>query len=517
MSKNWPDRDFMRTLGVVLFAGFFIGIITLFLIQRGLKATSSNSFCAVCHVHPHAEVSWKKSTHFKNKAGMVVRCAECHLPPGGPEYLAEKARLGTRDGWSYLFKDKSKIDWEAKSSLEHARTYIYDSSCLRCHSDLYSLGLPPKGVKAHEYYVKEYPKVRCINCHLHVGHYSEKKTETADISGETIKIPSFPSYSGKFESYTDTIPGSDVTFNMVAVKGGEFTMGSPEKEARRDRDEGPQFKASLKNFWIGQAEITWREYDLFFSRTSTRGKTSEVPVADEVSLSKAPPKSGADTTAVVADGITGPTPPYGSPDQGWGKGMRPAITMTYYAAETYCKWLSKVTGHKYRLPTEAEWEYVCRAGTSTPYSFPGSAPDYTAKSLKNKIFGAKTDPISKFAWYSFNSGGKTSPVFYGEANPWGVYGMYGNVWEFCSDYYEADTYSKYSAGTAVSEPKGPSSGTEHVIRGGSYLSDPLELRAAARAATNNDRWMITDPQSPKSLWWYSDCKDVGFRIVRELE
>jgi formylglycine-generating enzyme required for sulfatase activity len=109
--------------------------------------------------------------------------------------------------------------------------------------------------------------------------------------------------------------------------------------------------------------------------------------------------------------------------------------------------------------------------------------------------------------------------------------MIGNVKEFCLDWYAPDAYQQGAAGTpnyakhnsgtpgggGIESYSGPASGAEHVVRGGSYSSDPADLRSAARDRTYTDRWLMTDPQSPKSIWWYSDVKDVGFRVVREWE
>ena len=94
--------------------------------------------------------------------------------------------------------------------------------------------------------------------------------------------------------------------------------------------------------------------------------------------------------------------------------------------------------------------------------------------------------------------------------------MRGNVAEFCSDWYQPDVYSKYPGGL-VSDPKGPETGEEHVIRGGSFLNTAGRLRSASRDFTRTDDWLKTDPQMPKSLWWYSDCFNVGFRIVCEFD
>ncbi|MCE5249803.1 formylglycine-generating enzyme family protein, partial [bacterium] len=221
--------------------------------------------------------------------------------------------------------------------------------------------------------------------------------------------------------------------------------------------------------------------------------------------------------SVKVDAISGPTPPYGSPDQGWGKGMRPAITMTHHAAMVYCEWLSKVTGKKFRLPTEAEWEYACRAGTTGPYYFEGNPKKLTRKSWINRMFRKDTSAIDRYVWSATDSGYKTYPPFTKDANPWGLYNMLGNVMEFCLDWYAPDALDTYPGGGPVVDPAGPQTGTEHVVRGGSYNSDPADLRIANRDHTQHDRWLVTDPQSPKSIWWYSDTKEVGFRVVRVFD
>ena len=466
--------------------------------------TSTDEFCGICHIHPKATYTWKKSTHYKNESGVVVHCAECHLPPGGMHFFYEKSRLGIKDVYATLFRDSETIDWEAKSVLEHAVTHTFDSSCLRCHADLYSLGLSPKGVKAHEYYMKTRDKIRCINCHITVGHFHEVPVEEIDLlAKEKLKIPVYPLDKGEFESYTEVIPGTDVTFNMIPISEGEFLMGSPETEQFHRGDESDTHPVRISRFWMGEIEVTWKEFNIFYEQTATMEK-------EDIDMS-----SEADTTKV--DAITGPTPPYGSPDQGWGKGIRPAITMTHHAAVTYCEWLSRVTGKKYRLPTESEWEYACRAGTTGPYFFDGSPGKLTDKSWINRLFGTDDSIINSFVWYKRSSNNKTQLPYVNEPNLWGLYNMPGNVKEFCLDFYSPDIYSTYTAEGPVVNPKGPETGTEHVVRGGSYKSDPVFLRSAARDHTYHDKWMITDPQSPKSKWWYSDSRDVGFRVVREFE
>jgi formylglycine-generating enzyme required for sulfatase activity len=215
------------------------------------------------------------------------------------------------------------------------------------------------------------------------------------------------------------------------------------------------------------------------------------------------------------DAISGATPPWGAPDQGWGKASRPAITMSWHAASVYCQWLSKVTGKKYRLPTEAEWEYACRAGTETPYFFAGNPKNFTSSGFLKKIFGPDTAVIASRVVYKVNSLSKTKEPQSVKSNPFGLKNMSGNVAEFCLDFYSPDTYKKDS--TEVINPRGPVSGQEHVIRGGSFKSDASDVRSASRDFTKTKAWLVTDPQMPKSIWWYSDVIDVGFRVVCEAD
>jgi len=189
--------------------------------------------------------------------------------------------------------------------------------------------------------------------------------------------------------------------------------------------------------------------------------------------------------------------------------------MSWKSATTYCQWLSKVTGKKYRLPTEAEWEYACRGNTSTPYFFAGDPKKFTSKGILKKIFGRDTTTISSRIVYTENSNSKTKDPASVKENPFGLKNMAGNIAEFCSDYYAPDAYKLGSA--ELVNPKGPATGQEHVIRGGSFKSDAKDVRSAARDFTKTKAWLVTDPQMPKSVWWYSDCIDNGFRVVCEAD
>jgi len=108
-------------------------------------------------------------------------------PPEGPPYLIEKTRLGVRDAFATIFKDKSKIDWDEKSKLSHAVTYTFDISCTYCHAELFSVNLSEKGTDAHVYYFHKKGEVRCINCHLNVGHFSEVEAEEVRLAETAVE------------------------------------------------------------------------------------------------------------------------------------------------------------------------------------------------------------------------------------------------------------------------------------------------------------------------------------------
>jgi formylglycine-generating enzyme required for sulfatase activity len=166
----------------------------------------------------------------------------------------------------------------------------------------------------------------------------------------------------------------------------------------------------------------------------------------------------------------------------------------------YCRWLSAKTGKVYRLPTEAEWEYACRAGTTTAY-----------------FFGDDPARLEEYAWYVENAE-KPQTVGKKKPNPWGLYDMHGNVSEWCLDHYAADTYSKLKQAEPVKQPVFLPTAMEYpyVARGGSWDDDADRLRSAARLASNLE-WSIQDPQRPQSIWWHTDATFVGFRVVRAFE
>ncbi|MEQ8836602.1 MAG: SUMF1/EgtB/PvdO family nonheme iron enzyme, partial [Lacipirellulaceae bacterium] len=185
---------------------------------------------------------------------------------------------------------------------------------------------------------------------------------------------------------------------------------------------------------------------------------------------------------------------------------QPAVSMSQFAAKQYTKWLSLLTGDFYRLPTEAEWEYACRAGTQTAY-----------------YFGDDPSQLPQYAWYYENAEEDyvTAKVGQFKPNPWGLLDMHGNVWEWVIDGYEEKGYAKLAAAQQQGDlaVNWPTKRFPRVLRGGSWYSeDPARLRSAARLASDDDQWRSYDPNTPKSPWWFAsdEGQTVGFRIVRPV-
>ncbi len=197
--------------------------------------------------------------------------------------------------------------------------------------------------------------------------------------------------------------GGGVTLPLTLVPAGKFVMGSPDSEQGRMPDEGPQHEATIsKPFYMGVTEVTQAQYEAVMGTNPSR--------------------------------FTGPT--------------NPVESVSWDDAVLFCRKLSEKTGKAFRLPTEAEWEYACRAGSKTRFSF-----------------GDSDSVLGDYAWYGSNSGGKTNPVGQKKPNAWGLYDMHGNVYEWCADWY-----GSYSSG-ASTDPQGAGSGGDRVVRGGSWDYD----------------------------------------------
>jgi formylglycine-generating enzyme required for sulfatase activity len=226
---------------------------------------------------------------------------------------------------------------------------------------------------------------------------------------------------------------------MIILAGGNFLMGSPDTERYREDNEGPQHSVTISQpFALSIHEITFAEYNIFAK----------------------------DTGQQIPD------------DGGWGRGDRPVINVSWEDATAYAQWLSEQTGQDYRLPTEAEWEYAARAGSTTAYSF-----------------GDDPSRLDVYAWFDSNSGKKTHPVGQKQPNDWGLYDMYGNVWEWCQD-----RYGEYPS-SPVTDPMRTGEGTTRMLRGGSWRSGARSCRSANRR-----------------YFWPDDRSNLifGFRLSRSV-
>ncbi|WP_289054597.1 NapC/NirT family cytochrome c [Carboxylicivirga marina] len=410
-----------------------ISIFTLlsFLFTKVDDYTSSNHYCNSCHVHDHAHSSWMQSVHHYSSKE-ESSCVDCHLPPKGHGYYKAKIHAGFRDIHAFLFKDSSEYNWQKKSHIETAKSHTFKQSCLSCHDKLFPIDLPQDGELAHWHYLQHQDEMHCVQCHINVGHGADAKASRNFLflqAKELIDtIYETPATIDHFESFTERIPQSDISFKMIAVKD------SPLKDYNQD--------TIVSDLFIAEIETSWEMYQQFLSETESEGRKENETI----------------------DGISGATPPWGNPDQGWGLGQRPAITMTHYAASVFCQWLSKKTNKSYRLPTELEWEYVANLAIKNI-----AISDQIANTNQNKT--TLPDEIVP--------------------DNLGLKHLFGNVKEFCSN----------------------NTGSEHIIKGGSFKNRLEELSPEWRGTTHHSKWLKTDPQIPKSIWWYSDCNDVGFRVV----
>jgi formylglycine-generating enzyme required for sulfatase activity/mono/diheme cytochrome c family protein len=273
--------------------------------------------------------------------------------------------------------------------------------------------------------------------------------------------------------YEVTIPNTVVSYKMVPIPAGEFIMGTPEDERGRTETEAPPHKVSVDPFWMQAHEVTWDEYRLFlFAQQANEGSHPDDMV----------------------DAISRPTKPYVEMSFGMGIHGFPAISMTQHAANKYAEWLSAKTGEFYRLPTEAEWEYACRAGSNEAYFFGGNAKD-----------------LGDYAWYAGNSGAKYQLVATKKPNQWGLYDMLGNVEEWTLDQLaplSKDTQSNPWVKSTTQYPQ--------VVKGGSWADGPSEVRCGVRVGSDA-KWKRQDPQLPKSIWYETDAQWLGFRLVRPVK
>lgn len=287
--------------------------------------------------------------------------------------------------------------------------------------------------------------------------------------------------------YQLPIPGTDVTIEMIPVPGGVFEMGSDEE------DESPRVQVQVEPMWVAKTETSWREYRIYMSmyqlfNSLSRKGVRQVSADNEI------------------DAVTAPTELY-DPTFTYQYGQQPdlpAVTMTQYAAKQYTKWLSKLTGHQYRLPTEAEWEYACRAGSTTAF-----------------CFGEDWELLDEYAWYADNSDDQPHPVGLKKPNAFGLHDMHGNVMEWTVDEYTEDGYESLEGNPAplnfLDTVRWPTNVDQRVLRGGSWQDFADRCRSSARLGSGDEvDWKEEDPNLPLSPWWYTNdpTRGIGFRIFR---
>ncbi len=297
----------------------------------------------------------------------------------------------------------------------------------------------------------------------------------------------------EMKPYDETLPtsvaGETISFKMIPIKGGTFTMGSE----KGDKDETPTVEMTVAPFWMEEHETTWEEFQLFaLAYLSKAHNAGTVEASDRDK---------------VADAMAMPTAPYSigtiSYDKSGKKGY-PASGMTRYAAQMYCKWLTAITGRYYRLPTEAEWEYACRAGSTTEFSF-----------------GDDEASLDEYGWFLGNSTDGYSEVMKKKPNEWGLYDMHGNVCEWVLDDYDKKAYKDFADGKVAEgfvkakKAKSVYKMFDEIARGGSCAHEAADCRSARRIVSTKD-WKKQDPQFPQSIWWVTDAPFVGFRVVRPL-
>ena len=273
------------------------------------------------------------------------------------------------------------------------------------------------------------------------------------------------------ENYEETVLGDQKTIKMRAIAPGNYTMGSMGEGFQNKGVQNPQHEVYVDAFWMSEKEISWEIYQEFLYR-----EKDHIRADDYGDL------------LLEIDGLSAATMPYVN----FNVINHPVIDVTQYAASMFCKWLSAKTGRFYRLPTEAEWEYACRAGTTASYSFDSNL-------------------IDEYAWYADNSQGTFHPSGLKKPNSFGLYDMHGNVAEWVLDHYDPKGYDAASdSGHFFLRME---SLYPRVFRGGSWR-DPKEALRSSERNYSSPKLKQRDPQLPKSLWWHTDAPHIGFRVVR---
>ena len=292
--------------------------------------------------------------------------------------------------------------------------------------------------------------------------------------------------------YTAPIPGTDSTFEMVPIPGGTFRITVSVGGGDDAQSKGRTTEIRVRPFWMGKYEVTWSEFRHYMKLHSifhefARHRMRQVTAANR------------------ADAVTAPSEVYdiSFAHQSGADARLPAVTMTQFGAKQYTCWLSKLTTQQYRLPTEIEWEYACRAGATTPFHF-----------------GSRREQLQDYAWYFGNSQERAHVVGQKKPNAWGLHDMHGNVWEWVVDRYSREPFQGFTGAErdVMEAVRWPTTRSSMTARGGSWDAFSRDCRARSRLRSEEEGWKRQDPMLPRSPWWFTDspADTIGFRIVRSL-
>lgn len=289
-----------------------------------------------------------------------------------------------------------------------------------------------------------------------------------------------------------TIPGSDVTFEMIPIPGGTIRLQGDQPS--RQRGAMPDVEVKIAPFWMGRHEVTWDEYHLYCGLLQPFKRFEQLRVREVTEENKIDSVTAPSVLYTVAEYY-----PATAAKRHWPR--HPAVAMTQYGAKQYTKWLSKLTNDFYRLPSEVEWEYACRAGSTTAY-----------------CFGEDSAELAEYAWYLQNSGHDTHPVGLKKPNRWGLYDMHGNVSEWVLDQYSGAHAALQRELSAGKPPIAwPTRLHPRTVRGGSWNSTARDCRSSTRTGSSED-WQEDEAMYPHSPHWLASSwqRQIGFRLVRPL-
>ena len=282
-----------------------------------------------------------------------------------------------------------------------------------------------------------------------------------------------------FKNYTDTLKYDSL--EMVAIPAGEVRL----KEEENDKE----VIVDLDAFWVSKYEIPWELFLAFMESEKTRNRDGSL---------FQPSDKESDYNLIAR-----PTPPYHAMNFGMPIRKHPGLAMTQHSANKFAQWLSYITGNFYRLPTEAEWEYVAKAKTNNIYPW-----------------GNDRDAADKYAWYSDNSDESYHRLGKKLPNAFGVYDLAGNVQEWTLDQYVENRYKyvmdKYNTNRVKNLWIKATKPYPHTTKGGHWDSS-LDLLKISSRLPSNPNWKISDPQIPKSLWYLTDVQWIGLRLVRPIK